>query len=94
MNVSSFSSKLHGVVADVPIVKAATTYDDPLPGDTYILIIGQAIFLGKDVDNTLLCPNQLRCNGLIVDDCPVHLAPKDKPLLHLIIVPDSNFQLP
>jgi len=47
VNVSSFSSKLHGVVADVPIVKAATTYDDPLPGDTYILIIGQAIFLGE-----------------------------------------------
>jgi len=94
VNVSSFSSKLHGVVSDVPIVKAATAYDDPVTGDTYILIIGQAIYLGKDVENTLLCPNQLRYNGVIVDDCPMHLAPKDKPSTHSIIVPEGNFQLP
>jgi hypothetical protein len=30
VNITGFSDKLHGVVKDVPIVKAATAYDDPI----------------------------------------------------------------
>jgi hypothetical protein len=69
-------SLISGPIENVPVVKAATAYDDPATGITYILIIGQVVYLGTDVDHTLLCPNQLRYNGLVVDDCPKHLAPK------------------
>lgn len=94
VNVSGFSNKLHGAIENVPIVKAATAYDDPLTGITYILVLGQAIYLGNDVENTLLCPNQLRYNGVTVDDCPKHLAPRDNPSTHSIFIPDQQVRVP
>jgi hypothetical protein len=73
---------------------AATGYDDPTNGDTYILILGQAIYMGDKVDATLLCPNQLRYNGIIVDDVPVHLAPPNHPSTHSINCTDDDIILP
>jgi hypothetical protein len=43
-SVSAFS-ETHEVWHDIPIVTAATAYDDPMTGDTYILILGQAIYM-------------------------------------------------
>jgi hypothetical protein len=60
VNVSGFSSKLHGAIENIPIVKAATACDDPMTKITYILVLEQAFNLGNDVENTLLCPNQMR----------------------------------
>jgi hypothetical protein len=74
VTVSGFSDKLHGPIENVFIFKAATAYDDLVTGITYILVSGQSIYLGNDVEHTLLCPNQLRYNGVTVDDCPKHLA--------------------
>ena len=62
-------------MTNIPIVKAITAYDCPTTGATYILVLGQSLYLGDSVDCTLLCPNQLRSNGVIVDDVPMHLAP-------------------
>ncbi len=94
VNVSGFSDKLHGPIENVPIVKAATAYDDPVTGVTYILVLGQSIYLGNDVQHTLLCPNQLRYNGVTVDDCPKHLAPKDNPSTHSIFIPEQQVRVP
>jgi hypothetical protein len=93
VNVTGFSNK-QGSFQDVPIVKAATAYDDPKTGATYILVIGQAIFMGSDIEHTLLCPNQLCYNGVIVEDCPKHLAPKNKPSNHAISVPEQGVTIP
>ena len=92
-NVSAFSD-IYEELSDVPIVTAATAYDDPITGTTTILIIGQALFLGEKVSNTLLCPNQLRQNGIIVDDVPTHLAPVGRPSTHAIHVPDEGTIIP
>ncbi|MFN9980072.1 MAG: hypothetical protein ACK53Y_09175, partial [bacterium] len=62
VNVSAFSEHLD-TMENIPIVTAATAYDDPQTGDTTILVIGQAIFMGDKVKNTLLCPNQMRAFG-------------------------------
>jgi hypothetical protein len=43
--------------------------------------------------NSLLCPNQMRANGVIVDDLPVHLSPERKST-HSIYIPDSDVRLP
>jgi hypothetical protein len=75
------------------LVKGATAYDDPKMGITYILVLSQAIYLPKDVGHTLLCPNQLRCNGLEVDDIPRHLAPRSKPSKHSIFIPEDGVRL-
>jgi len=77
----------------IPIVKAATTYDDEATGVTYILILGQALYFGEEVESRLLCPNQLRANGVIVDDTPVHLL-HNRSSTHSITFPEDNVTIP
>jgi len=71
VNVSAFSERLE-TVENIPIVTAATAIDNPKTGETTILVIGQAIYMGEKVQNTLLCPNQMRANGIQVDGIPMH----------------------
>jgi hypothetical protein len=89
VNVSGFSHEYKSI-RDVPIVTAATAIDNPKKGVTTILIIGQALYLPDKVTFTLLCPNQIRSNGLIVDDVPIHLAPCNYPLRHAIYIQDDE----
>jgi hypothetical protein len=79
---------------DIPIGTAATTYDDPQYGMTIILILHQALLMGDKIDNTLLCPNQIRANGIIVDDVPLHLAHPTQPSTHSIYCPEDDIRIP
>jgi len=75
------------------VVQAATAFDDPETGITYILVINQALQVpGMAV--TLLNPNQLRANGIIVNDIPVHLSPDPANASHSIMIPDENLTIP
>jgi hypothetical protein len=49
--------------------------------------------MGEDMNNTLICPNQLRKHGVIVEDCPSHLAPTNNPSSHSIICQDDGQEL-
>ena len=93
VNVSAFTD-IHETFNDVPIVTAATAYDDPADGTTYILILNQAIYMGDKISNTLLCPNQMRFYGIIMDDVPLHLAPASQPSTHSIYCQEDNLRLP
>jgi hypothetical protein len=93
VNVSAFTDS-HEPLTNVPIITAATAYDEESTGTTYILILGQAIYLGNQMKNSLICPNQLRANGLVVEDCPRHLAPRDNPSSHSIFAPEDNLIIP
>jgi hypothetical protein len=62
-------------IKSVPIVQAATAYDDPETGETSILILNEAIWMGDKMDHTLINPNQLRAYGLTVQDNPFSEAP-------------------
>jgi hypothetical protein len=68
-SVSPFSDK-YKAMKDVPIVTAATAYDDEESGRTIILILHEAIWLGDQMEHTLLNPNQCRSYGLLVCDDP------------------------
>jgi hypothetical protein len=92
VNVSAFSEKLE-TMENIPIVTAATAIDNPKTGETTILVIGQAIYTGDKVHNTLSCPNQMRANGIHVVDIPMHLAPSSKPSTHSTHCPDDNFNI-
>jgi hypothetical protein len=59
---------------NIPIVKAALAYDDAETGETFILNINQALYFGSKVAHVLLNPNQMRSNGIIVEDVPRHLS--------------------
>ena len=50
-------------------VNAAFAVDTEL-GPTYILKVNQALDFTGSMTNSLLCTNQVRANGLIVDDIP------------------------
>jgi hypothetical protein len=43
---------------------------------------------------TLLNPNKLHSNGVIVYDCPKHLAPDPSVVTHSIFVPEHNLRIP
>ena len=59
----------------VSIVQEATAYDNPDTGETTILILNKAIWMGETMDHTLVKPNQLRAYGMIVKDNPFAEAP-------------------
>ena len=56
-------------VRQVPIVSGATKYDHP-SGQSYILIINEALFYGTKMGHSLINPNQLRHSGVGFWDNP------------------------
>jgi hypothetical protein len=92
VKVSAFSDH-HEVLQNIPVVTAATAYGDPRSGIMYILILGQAIYM-ESMQNLLICPNQLRANGITVEDCPKHLSPRDQLLSHCIHSVCDDFSIP
>ncbi len=93
VNVSAYSDHLD-TMENIPVVTAATALDDLSTGTTTILILRKSLYMGDKVKTTLLCPNQMRANGITVEDVPMHLAPKDKPSLHSIYSPEDDFVIP
>jgi hypothetical protein len=93
VDVSAFSESLE-TMKNVPIVTAATAFDDPRTGTMYILILGQDIYMGEQMQSTLICPNQLRANGIIFDECPKHLSLPDNPSSHSIYSYEQDFKIP
>ena len=53
-------TEAYDTIKGVPIVQAATAYDNTDTGETSILIFNQAIWMGDVMDHTLVNPNQLR----------------------------------
>jgi hypothetical protein len=62
-------------IKSVPIVQAATAFDHPDTGETTILILNEAIWMGDKMNHALVNPNQLRAFGLTVQDNPFSAAP-------------------
>jgi hypothetical protein len=84
VNVSPFIGE-YTPIGDIPIASVATAWDDPSTGRTIILVINEALYFGDRMSYTLLCPNQLRCNGVRVNEVPPAFADPGTP--HSIIVP-------
>mgnify|MGYP003326537431 FL=1 len=63
-------------ITNVPIVTAATAYTDN-EGQTFILIIHEALFYGDKMNHSLLNPNQIRNNSINYWDNPYD---KERPL--------------
>jgi len=89
--VSGFTPSLN-TLQDIPIVKAALAYDEPESGETVILIFNQALYFSNKLPNILLNPDQMRSQGLTVDDCPKHLSRGKS--THSIIIEDENVIIP
>jgi hypothetical protein len=89
-DVSGFLDSL-GKAQDVPIGTSCTAWDAPW-GQTYILAFPQSLFFGEQLENSLMPPNQLRANGLVVDDCTKQFS--NGKSLHGIHLPDHDITIP
>ena len=77
---------------DIQTVDAAFAWDSN-EGETYIIHLNQALDFTKSMEHSILCPNQARCNNVIIDDIPLHLDHRELST-HLIIFPDESVNLP
>jgi hypothetical protein len=91
VTVSPFCEEEFESIQDVPIATVATAYDCHETGKTYVLVINKAFYLGDKMAHTLLCPNQLRSNGLRVYDCPKQF---DARSTHSIHIPEADISIP
>ena len=52
------------LIEGVPIVSGETAWDDPITGQTYILVINEGLYIGNKMDHSLINPNQIRDYGI------------------------------
>ena len=69
VSVAAYNSSYQPMTG-IPIATAGTVYDDPDTGTSFLLIFHQALWFGDTLEETLICPNQIRANGHRVDDTP------------------------
>ena len=69
VDVAPFSES-YEPIKNILIATAETAYDDPSDGTTTLILFGQSLFFGDKMASSLICPNQVRENGNIVEDCP------------------------
>ena len=80
-----------GKLSNLPIANAIYAHDDIDSMQTTLLRFNNAIYI-RDMRNALLCPNQARENGVIVNDVPLHLDHTDQSTFS-IITEDNEFGL-
>ena len=71
-------------VTNISIVHAATAWQSPHTGQTYILVFHEVLWMGCHMNHSLINPNQLRTKVREQDD-----PTSDRPLL--IITEDNSF---
>jgi hypothetical protein len=69
VNVAPFS-EAYDALKDIPIATVATVWECPKTMEVFLLIINEALYFGKKLKVSLLCPNQLRNHGIQVNDTP------------------------
>ena len=65
--VSPYSDEYESV-QHVSIVTGATEYSCPHSSDTFILVFNKDLWMGEDLDHTLVNPNQMRHHRIDVKD--------------------------
>ena len=79
----------------VKIVTAAVAYDCPELFVTFVLIFPQSLYF-PSMERHLICPDQLREHGIIVNDIPLSRIPPQHrtPFHHSILDPESKLHIP
>ena len=80
----------YNTINDVLYVNVLYTYQDEY-GQEYLLELNQALDFTKTMTNSILCTNQARHNGIIVNDIP-KIIDNNSP--QCITFPDNNVHLP
>ena len=88
--VHSFSDE-RKPFSDVPIGTIATSWVRPETSEVIVLVMHEALYFGDRLDHSLICPNQLRSYGIVVDDVPRQFDPQS---VHSIVVPGEDVTIP
>ena len=83
VNVFPFSDDLPAI-QEVPIASVMTVWENPTNGEVWMLVIHEALYFGEKLTESLLCPNQLRAAGNVVNDAPIQF---DALSTHSISIP-------
>jgi hypothetical protein len=78
-------------IKNVPVATCATAYDHVGLQETIILVFHETLYVGPAMEHSLLNPNQIQANGLIVDTCPRQY---DKSSLHAIVHTKEDITMP
>ena len=84
VEVSGFDGKR--ARTKLPIASVCSVYDHPETSVRYLLVLHEALY-AKNQRHTLLNPNQLRCNGLVVHDVPVQFDPSSSHSIQAVSEP-------
>ncbi len=68
-DVKGFHGDL-GKLEGIPIGTCYTAIDHPVLQETIIGVFHQCLYFGSQMEESLINPNQLQANGLVVDTCP------------------------
>ena len=68
VSASGFSNSMP-VMENLPLANVLYAYDTQ-GGETFILRVNNSIYLGDQMEDSLLCPNQCRDNGIKIDTRP------------------------
>ena len=90
-NVQPFNDSYESM-KNIRTVNAAFAYDSD-DGQTYVLEMNQCLDFSHTMEHSLLCPNQARVNGVVIEDCPKFLD-TTKRSTHSIWFPDDSVRLP
>jgi hypothetical protein len=85
VNVFPFSENLPAV-QEVPIATVLTVWESPKTGKLWMLVIHKALYFGERLKESLLCPNQIRAVGNLVQDTPKQFNPQSE---HSITIPNK-----
>ena len=77
---------------DINTVNACFAFDTS-EGETYILHVNQALNFTDSMEHSLLCVNQARMHGVVVDDVPLFLD-HHKRSTHSVYFPTEDVRLP
>ena len=80
-DVSPFTDSYESING-VPIVTGATAWTSQATGETFILVFREALWMGEQMNHSLVNPNQMRHYGITVQDNPfsstqMHLQTED-----------------
>ena len=89
--VLGFTSDL-GKPLRVPVLNAVVAYDCEFTGETYILVIYNALHM-KSIESNLIPPFMLHLAGLEFNECPKLLSKKPGLEHHLVLFPKNDIIL-
>ena len=92
VTVSGFTDAL-GEPMSVDVVHAVITYDCPISGSSYPMLISNALLV-PSVDCCLINPFMMRLAGVQVDECPKFLSPIPSVINHSIYFPEIDLRIP